>query len=1034
MAKLPEGFILSEEEPSLPKPSLPEGFIVEEELDEQTAADRRLQAYMYVAEGKWKDAEPEGVQKFKEREDPKINFFAPSSPIMSLTGPTVSPPEETAEYKREKSKAQRQDLTEKTAEFMQVLPDQIDVDSGLPLSDRTMMGINKREPQVILNNLNEKYGQDNVFEIKTDKGKSNYLVFKDGKYILADELGFTLRDVADASRDISTFLGETVPPVALAIANPLTKIRYLALAAGSGRAATELGFETLEELSNLKLDEDFKLRTKEGATTDFNISYSLLKGLESGAAEGVFGKVAQTVSKLVSKPGRTGEAFEFDQFRNDLAEIKEKYGIDIPETPGSTVSPEMAMREAYRAGTKPNSASARNREAVRDAIADLEKAMLGDFKGDFEVVLSNFQKRFKEFSATENAIIAKGDTAVQTSLDNFSEKVLNNLSRVNSTVATEASNTRKLFQDTTKIVDDEVTRRYNEVKLLMPDVEPVRYEVLAKALIESLPDVPVDAKKKILASFLPKNAIQILRQSKELSAAVKRNLPDMVDSGLVDKDGQPIFLAVGEPEALTLSFSDLVNLKKNYSRMYAALDNTTNKVDRKAVADALKAVETVMADMAEASGSDAFRLLKEADEYYRVNKVPLDSDPLLHGKRGILDYNKDGNPLVDDESLLNNIFNKSDPQRFARLDRLKNLSADPVAFNEQIRASIVSRLRARATDNDGFINIRGLRQLIADPDLAEKYFAPDAIKDINQILNNYKFYRNPDAVSMPTELLDEFLTATEPARRKEIRTLIDQSIASNTRQKSLTSNAIIQSLNDPNEFAKFDANQLMSMLTNDKTKRSQVKQALNLMDDETKRHVKVLLRKYLLDNARFGSQNLTGKRLSQIEVSDGSTLDKIINNPKTRDLMQDVLGADGVKDFQRLIRVLKYSGEVVQATADQGPLKGVKYIISGNNSRFYSGVPIDGYLSNLYAMMLESPTGLKLLNELSDDGASTFKILLPTILGSQEATEVMLSEMGVNPGFADFISNALSSYDSEGDEELANRIEDTLKKTPSRKK
>jgi len=202
----------------------------------------------------------------------------------------------------------------------------------------------------------------------------------------------------------------------------------------------------------------------------------------------------------------------------------------------------MAMREAYRAGTKPNSSSARNREAVRDAIADLEKAMLGDFKGDFEVVLSNFQKRFKEFSATENAIIAKGDVAVQTSLDNFSEKVLNNLSRVNSTVATEASNTRKLFQDTTKIVNDEVTRRYDEVKLLMPDVEPIRYEEFAKDLIESLPDVPLDAKKKILTSFLPKNVIQILRQSKELTAAVKRNLPDMVDSGLVDKDGQPIFL------------------------------------------------------------------------------------------------------------------------------------------------------------------------------------------------------------------------------------------------------------------------------------------------------------------------------------------------------------------------------------------------------------------------------------------------------------------------------------------------------------
>jgi hypothetical protein len=131
MAELPEGFILSEEEPSLSKPSLPEGFIVEEELDQQTAADKRLQAYMYVSQGKWKDVEPEGVQKFKEREDPKVDFFALSSPTMALTGPTVRPPEETVEYKREKSKLQRQDLKEKTAEFMQVFPEQIDVDSGL---------------------------------------------------------------------------------------------------------------------------------------------------------------------------------------------------------------------------------------------------------------------------------------------------------------------------------------------------------------------------------------------------------------------------------------------------------------------------------------------------------------------------------------------------------------------------------------------------------------------------------------------------------------------------------------------------------------------------------------------------------------------------------------------------------------------------------------------------------------------------------------------------------------------------------------
>lgn len=121
--------------------------------------------------------------------------------------------------------------------LFQTSPDKVDIQSGLPASDRTKMGFLPTSEDK-LSYLKQKYGDDSVFSVNIAGSQANVVKRKDGSVVLADEVGVGMKDILD--------LGGEVIPTGAAITAAIAAAPSTVGAVGVSGAAY-LGVSSLQD-------------------------------------------------------------------------------------------------------------------------------------------------------------------------------------------------------------------------------------------------------------------------------------------------------------------------------------------------------------------------------------------------------------------------------------------------------------------------------------------------------------------------------------------------------------------------------------------------------------------------------------------------------------------------------------------------------------------------------------------------------------------------------------------------------------------
>ena len=971
--------------------------------------DTRVTAFRGIEEGDWKKVQVD-EEKFGKP-------FLPPQPGYGT--PVFVGPQKNPLYFAEEKKLQREKLKLQFSEVLNVPEEDVDIDSGLGFSIRSSLSF---QPELAdkLAILNDNYGQDNVLQFQLD-GKPSFMVFKDGKYVLVDELGATFEDAADTMRDNLVTLAEFAP--LLNIKKVSTPFK-LAFEVGKARTKAEFGAETVEEMLGIGIDEDAANFTVENvAMGDFSFTRPFIEGVQSGATEYVFGKGFDLFSR-VAKPSKLGEDLQFDDLGKAVEELNKKYGTDIKLTEAMKISPDLARREAILADSDPFFAEKRN--LFRNSIAQIEEAIKKGDTGSFDEIVQSWRGNYEKLLNKQSEFTTGRDQLLRTSFDNYSANTLDNLSVDNISTKSGANNVRRIFQQHDDNITSTVNSKYGAVEAIADEVPESTYLEVAQTLINSLPNVPKDTRDRILASFLPPQARKLLIQAGQLKGAI----PKPGQQGLVEMNGDAIQLLLNfEDEVMpTLSFKDLIAMRKQLGRIYGSLDATKNNVDKKVISDAMRGIDDLLERKANEVDSEAFNLLQDANNFYRTQKVPLLEDRAL---QKTLKKDSGGDFVTGDDDIIpviEAVFSRNNPVRFTQLDRMRSLAPNPEDFNNQIKNYIAARIRKQFTQADGGISMTGLTKLLKDPELMERYFSKDIIKDLQFLNKNYMklrnsmVYTNPGALKIPDSLLNDFLTVTDPKVRKEIMANIERTIATNNRVILANKNKILQELQNPSPNILLNENEIIDAVVT--MKPSEIQDLFDFLPKQSKEILKAKLRTRLIDNARFGSNIKAGVELGSKELADANVLFDIINNPATKDKLAVIFDKGELSDLNNLAILLRESGEIEKGLGTQGLLQryrspdsqtfsNSRYILSGNRSRAYYSVNFDSMITKLMGIAMRSPTIMKLMAGRGKDADKLLESLLPAVLASSELSEILINEMAFDPRFANFINQEVRTSDDD---------------------
>ena len=975
-------------------------------------------------------------------------------PTYGATPPSLR---KNPEYSLEKTRLQEEQVLNDFSIVTGLPKKDIDLTSGLGPGIRSRLSLDK-DPDDKLAILKAKYGDKNAIQFPYEN-KIGYAVRENGKFILVDERGASFNDIFDGTRDIAVTSLELIAPflglkrkakiiektveagvdavkaaktaktvdeavdagTVLQFVMPKTVFSASAKAGGA-RATGEFGAEIVEDLMNLGV---------EGTTEDIQVLKPIIDGAVTFGTDMALGKGFELFAKVSRDPSRTGADVEFDELGRSIRELSEKYGIDIPQTFGMTKTRAFSEAEVKLAN-KGDKYFQEKRELTRNALYQIEEAIKTGNVKQFKEIADEWRSGYEAMLKKASKDVSEQNTFLQRSFDEYTENVLDNLSFYNQTLETSSNNIRNIFQDITTSVDSNVDLLYDTAKQFNASVPEATYLELAETLLASMPNVPKSQQGKILASFLPPNARKILNQSGQL----KGQIPTMEQVGLIDFDGNQIQYLLDFDDKLgqampTLDWNQLIEMRKTLGSMYSTASK--NNIDKKTIADAIKGIDDLMLTKSEQAGGGAFEALQAANSFFRSNKVPLLENKQLNT---ILKLTPDGEHYANDViPVIDAVFKKSNTSRFTDLDKLAKLSGDPELFNQRIREYISSRIRGNFTRQGGGISFQGLSNLMNDTALMQKYFSKEVVKDLDYLNKNYNRMlnslgkTNPDALVIDEALFDDFLSVTDPKVRLELRNKIAQGFSNRNRIIRANKNKVLTELRSDNPNIALNENEILDMIPT--MKNADIAELFSFLPDDAVKSIQMKMKSRLIDRARYYSSTTGGYEVGSRRISDGNVLYNTLNDPKLADRWKTILTKEDLQDLNNLAIILRESGEIDKSVqggllsfGEQGgeTFRDPRYILSGNNSRFYMAVPFDAVITKLQGIAMRTP-GFR--NLLQDRGAKADKLLtemIPMILASGEATNILITEMSTDPVLSAYMQEYLKTSDSERNEALLRAI------------
>ena len=959
----------------------------------------------------------------------------------------AAPSMENVGYKVERNRRIKEDLLNNLSQALAIDESLIDIESGLgdPIN-RSLLSF-QEDAQGKFDFLVDQYGFDNVKRFSIGN-KPSFLVKKDGKEVLVDEQGLAFGDVLDLIRPglvVGAEVGASFIPGAV-VPRLTTKLPVLtrAVAAGVGAGGGELVSEAIEAgpIRSENIGE---------FAEDIQGFQSLQRGGIAGAFDFGFGKTFALGAKVFTAPGVRGADISQEDFLKVLQRMQERTGVDIVDktTP--------AMRSGTRATEVESEVVGKlERVGVSDDMQPLIVQRRKDFNNALNLIIKKVKGEEVDFSelsrlgrehfealeqAAKDAAIDARDFAANATALYFRQLGEAVMSRVNRKTSKQLG---KELEDTVSNVvnfnKSQVDALYDEALSMGDDIPNIDMLTAARRLInvDALVDeLPGGAYGQIIRAFIPKNVLRQLSKSDQLSQQAKTRLRQIAEfeenQALFQQGDQKLFLGLldgvaemadpGEP--LTLSFRNLVNLKKQIGQVYGQAARG-DFLEKKQLRYMINSIDGLLESMARESGSNAFDVLKNANKLWKETRLPLLEDRTIQNVLGNTKRNL--GPSQVTESLLNK---RGDEVQ--SLVALMKAAPDPRAFRNKIRESALNSLFTATENTDGMIDLGKLNRMLTNNDLIDEFFDRSTVMSLKSIAR-LSSGRGKNLLNLPTnptvtpQTLEKLLAPDAPldlANKNVLFNKLRDEERLSKRIKAIEANEASVRLREGGGTNITNTNSTVNTLLDLKSAK-QVKTFMDSLDEEGKNAVRALVRQRIFDGAIPDSRGARlGAEFGGIRLPDADApIFKSLKDEKDTpfEVAVEILGRDGIQDVLDLVTVLDRVGRDFQQQTT-GLLKAGQgqFIARGGQvptltPRFIGALNLDTPYTKLLGIAMTSEKFLNLVGR--GQPADITLAILPAIFASDNAFQTFTQLAAEDPSLISSIDQLVSAIDVQNSDLL----------------
>jgi hypothetical protein len=837
----------------------------------------------------------------------------------------------------------RQEYISDISDFTGIPKEEIDIYSGAEMGDRFKVGL-KKDPVDKFNYYIEQYGQDNVLIVPD--GPAFKTMIRDGdKFKLVDEVGFTLKDIADISRSSIQTTAEVGSAVLATYATGGQSLLLPALAAGFGSGVSSLGIDSYNELSGDSGEGKYK-----DALTSGLVSFSLDYGLSKGFS---------FIAPAFVKGGRKIPEANADAIAESLEYIANKTGKDMPITPAQQRTTRDLVREATLASNYPKSGIAKKRAEGRDIVAEFQKTFNTGDLDDFDTFYKNIAIRYAEDLNDAIADIAKTDRSLAKAIHESAERTIDNFGKPTQGAVYAGQEFREnvlysAFDDAVKASKRNYRAAFTPETENAIDALPIARRI--QNTISGL-NIPKNEADEVLKSFLPSS---------------------------VAKEGQKA-AEIGRVNLISLEQLD--TWKSDVGRM---LQSAKGK-DKAALGKLYDDLSTLAQKNADNLGVG--QQYKAATEFYRDNIIPM-----KEGSFGrLIKMGKNNEPAIQGDRVLFELFDGS--KRIDNLQLYKKLVKTPesrTALRNAYASYLDSIARGRTGGELNFRKlVNGLRE-----DVVREVYGDLAVRNVRALKKVAGTEKSID-INMPDEIIQMALNDISEAGGENVAKAFQHSIRAQRRKLRLVDQEIKKSLSKQgsaiiNNVAEAAPEATIASLRN--LNATEVGKFLSYFPKAEQEVWKRKLVSDLYDMASTGMgkvQHMSRAKGQSAPMWDVDKMESLLSNKSYMEMMNAVVGRDTMESVAHSNNALKaYAVSWLGKHSDGVTVRGVG---SMRGIRPYLSL---GHLADVSYNMMSIIHSVPLLRnaalrtEMSQDFTAK---MMPLIIGSREGLELLMQDSSNNP-------------------------------------
>lgn len=893
---------------------------------------------------------------------------------------------------RELSKDERRvKIKSLSAQALGISEDDVDIDTGMGLWDRTKLAFQPTEADK-MKQLEDTYGAENVAMLDVGgTGKMFYRDPKTSKMTMVDEQGTSLADfTADIAGDVLPIAGA----IGAAVATGGASIPLTALAAAGGGLATGIAQDVGVRAASGEDIRFGEIAKRQAITNAIGIPIDMVTGVGG-----------RMLSKTIGKRAADQGAQKLTSGIDDLISRYDKDAA-VKLTPAQEASTDASLKQSIRAGMDPSGPEARAYEIQRDEIGKLTRAIRGEEVLDepIEDVMQNVASRQMKLIDAYEARIKKMDAAKIDAEALAKKQTTKQKETIKKKLTAERDlelkAMRKQAEDgiskltkgkqrlTSTLGDDVRTEQENAFRSVKQESDDL-YEEAYRRLDTPQANTPIPSIQRVLDRI---DDAALDEAAPEL-AAIKRLRARLADTT------KPQELTFRELDRYLREITDKINYKKKFN--VGESQYQLQQIGKRLEGLRNTAMGAPAKLGARGAGAPAKAAYMKAKANYRSKVLPyFDGDRAANLSRII------GDSAEAVGARGENVLARTFATRGAVKDALKS-----GVNRNTLKEAYLERVTREAGDGEIKVDENILAELYSTTRGGQAKVMAD-IRAINKAIRSGKGDAKVTSAEVKS-ILDEF---DPPARAKKLRALDEKKATekklAEARQSAL-SKIIKGELPTPEDIhhfvgdiAKLRPSQILKLkdrLPSDRARESLRRSGIDrLMEDAGELSAKA---------------QRTGKETGREALWEPDKMADILNNSTKRAQWEALVGKETVRDMENLNRWLLSSAEIRETTQE-----GIGRFVTSTGA---SGPPNVLFVSpqlprwigrKMLGVIHTSPLTRGIMRRSLKDGKvdqELFERLFYTAMGTQRGLDAITDEMAKDPTFSAWMTESVKGGEGQ---------------------